>query len=274
MKTKIFNRFESISDFNDYLNTHEVQKAFNPDDASHAVTPRGKDFAYFGTKSFEEADNMLNFGDDKLAKMLQAELLDVENQETEQEITQTFDLDVCGFFPDVAAYLSGDPCNMVNVVDTFADKEKVLNIIWQNDAYAKIKAKEIQECAARVINVILGLEKLGYKVNLYYGYSAADNVKNTIGALVKIKNSDEYIDTLRLAYPLVSASMKRRHMFSYLEKTPGVPDSFRLAYGNPIKITEAYHEQIEGMTVINFMDFRYKSCDCIKDYILGQNKAF
>ena len=274
MKTKIFNRFESISEFTDYLSANVPQQGFLPDNGSHAVTPRGKDFAYFGTKSYEEADNMLNFGDDKLAKMLQAELLDVENQETEQEITQTFDLDVCGFFPDVAAYLSGDPCNMVTMVDTFADKEKVLNIIWQNDAYAKIKAKEIQECAARVINVILGLEKLGYKVNLYYGYSAADNVKNTIGALVKIKNSDEYIDTLRLAYPLVSASMKRRHMFSYLEKTPGVPDSFRLAYGKPIKITEAYHEQIEGMTVINFMDFRYKSCDCIKDYILGQNKAF
>ena len=274
MKTKIFNRFESIAEFTDYLGANVPQQGFCPDDGSHAVTPRGKDFAYFGTKSFEEADNMLNFGDDKLAKMLQAELLDIENQETEQEVTQTFDLDVCGFFPDVAAYLSGDPCNMVNVVDTFADKEKVLNIIWQNDAYAKIKAKEIQECAARVINVILGLEKLGYKVNLYYGYSAADNVKNTIGALVKIKNSDEYIDTLRLAYPLVSASMKRRHMFSYLEKTPGVPGGFRWAYGKPIKITEAYHEQIEGMTVVNFMDFKDKPCDYIKDYILGQNKAF
>ena len=274
MKTKIFNRFESISDFNDYLSANVPQRGFYPDAGSHAVTPRGKDFAYFGTKSYEEADRMLNFGDDKLAKMLQAELLDVENQETEQEVTQAFDLDVCGFFPDVAAYLSGDPCNMVNVVDTFADKEKVLNIIWQNDAHAKIKAKEIQECAARVINVILGLEKLGYKVNLYYGYSSRDDEYNTVGALVKIKNSDEYIDTLRLAYPLVSASMKRRHMFSYLEKTPGVPDSFRLAYGKPIKITDAYHEQIEGMTVINFMDFRDKSCDYIKDYILGQNKAF
>lgn len=274
MKTKIFNRFESISDFNDYLNTHEVQKAFEFDVVSHEVTPRGKDFAFFGTKSFEEADNMLNFGDDKLAKMLQAELLDVENQETEQEVTQTFDLDVCGFFPDVAAYLSGDPCNMVTVVDTFADKEKVLNIIWQNDAHVKIKAKEIQECAARVINVILGLEKLGYKINLYYGHSSRDDDYNTIGALVKIKNSDEYIDTLRLAYPLVSASMKRRHMFSYLEKTPGVPVGFCWAHGKPIKITEAYHEQIEGMTVINFMDFRNKSCDYIKDYILGQNKAF
>ena len=165
MKTKIFNRFESISEFTDYLGANVPQQGFNPDAGSHAVTPRGKDFAYFGTKSYEEADRMLNFGDDKLAKMLQAELLDVENQETEQVVTQAFDLDVCGFFPDVAAYLSGDPCNMVNVVDTFADKEKVLNIIWQNDAHAKIKAKEIQECAARVINVILGLEKLGYKIN-------------------------------------------------------------------------------------------------------------
>ena len=274
MKTKIFNRFESISEFTDYLGANVPQQGFNPDAGSHAVTPRGKDFAYFGTKSFEEADNMLNFGDDKLAKMLQAELLDVENQDTEQEVTQTFDLDVCGFFPDVAAYLSGDPCNMVTMVDTFADKEKVLNIIWQNDAHAKIKAKEIQECAARVINVILGLEKLGYKINLYYGYSSRDDEYNTVGALVKIKNSDEYIDTLRLAYPLVSASMKRRHMFSYLEKTPGVPGGFRWAYGKPLKITEAYSQQIEGMTVINFMGFRSMSCDFIKDYILGQNKAF
>ena len=80
MKTKIFNRFESISDFNYYLNSHEVQKAFESDVVSHEVTPRGKDFAFFGTKSYEEADRMLNFVDDKLAKMLQAELLDVENQ--------------------------------------------------------------------------------------------------------------------------------------------------------------------------------------------------
>ena len=91
---------------------------------------------------------------------------------------------------------------------------------------------------------------------------------------VEFQSTLPHGERLRLAYPLVSASMKRRHMFSYLEKTPGVPDSFRLAYGKPIKITEAYHEQIEGMTVINFMDFRNKSCDYIKDYILGQNKAF
>ena len=274
MKTKIFNRFESIAEFTDYLSANVPQQGFCPDDGSHAVTPRGKDFAFFGTKSYEEADRMLNFGDDKLAKMLQAELLDVENQETEQEITQTFDLDVCGFFPDVAAYLSGDPCNMITVVDTFADKEKVLNIIWQNDAHSKIKAKDIQECAARVINVILGLEKLGYKVNLYYGYSAADDEGNAIGALVKIKNSDEYIDTLRLAYPLVSASMKRRHMFSYIEKTPGVPVSFCWGYGYPAKISNTFKDKIDGMTVINFADFKDKSCDYIKDYILGQNKTF
>lgn len=274
MKIRIFNRFESISDFNDYLNTHEVQKAFDPDEGSQQIAASGKKFAFYGTHSYKEANDNLNFGDDKLAKMLQAELLDVENQETEQELTQTFDLDVCGFFPDVAAYLSGDPCNMVTVVDTFADKEKVLNVIWQNDAHSKIKAKEIQECAARVINVILGLEKLGYKVNLYYGYSAADDEKNAIGALVKVKNSDEYLDTLRLAYPLVSASMKRRHMFSYIEKTPGVPVSFCWGYGYPAKISDTFKDKIDGMTVINFADFKDKSCDYIKDYILGQNKAF
>lgn len=272
---KIFNQFESISEFTDYLDANSVQDCFNPDDGSHLVATKKDDVAFYGTKTFSEADVNLKFGDNKLAKMLQAELLDVQQAETETEITQSLELDVCGFFPDVAAYLSGDPCNMVSLVDTFADKEKVLNLIWQNDACAAIDAKDIQECAARVINVILGLEKIGYKVNLYYGYSAqVDDCKHVIGALVKIKNSDEYLDTLRMAYPLVSASMKRRHMFSYLEKTPNVPTSFNWGYGTPVKISKVFNAEIDGMTVVNFKDFNKKSCEQIKDYILGENKDF
>ena len=268
----IFNRFESISELTDYLKAHEFTEQFliNTESIMEADSPRYMKF--FGTKTFEEADEMLKFGDTKLAKMLQAELLDVQQAETETEMTQSLELDVCGFFPDVAAYLSGDPCNMVSLVDTFADKEKVLNLIWQNDASSKIGAKSIQTCAARVINVILGLEKIGYKVNLYYGYAAhVDYYAHATGALVKIKNSDEYIDTLRMAYPLVSASMKRRHMFNYMEKTPGVHKSFTHSHGHPAKISKVFKAEIEGMKVIDYMDFYNKSCDEIKDYILGEN---
>lgn len=271
---KIFNQFESISDLTDYLEKCETQKAFTPEHGSRKIADTRRSLNFYGTKTYEESDDFLKYGDTKLAKMLQAELLDVQKTETETEITQSLELDVCGFFPDVAAYLSGDPCNMVSLVDTFADKEKVINIIWQNDAHSGINAKDIQTCAARVINVILGLEKNGYKVNLYYGYSTESDNGDYVGALIKIKNSDEYIDTLRMAYPLVSASMKRRHMFSYLEKTPNVPQCYSYDYGTPVKITKAFSTEIDGMKVINYNDFYNKSCEEIKDYILGQNKAF
>lgn len=268
----IFNRFESISDLTDYLKAHEFTAQFLTNTESITKADSAYTKKFFDTETFEEADEMLKYGDKKLAKKLQAELLDVQRVETETEITQSLELDVCGFFPDVAAYLSGDPCNMVNLVDTFADKEKVLNLIWQNDASYKINAKSIQTCAARVVNVILGLEKIGYKVNLYYGYAAhVGNYKHATGALVKIKNSDEYIDTLRMAYPLVSASMKRRHMFNYMEKTPGVHESFTYSHGYPAKISKVFKDEVEGMKVINYNDFYYKSCDEIKDYILGEN---
>lgn len=271
---KFFNRFESISELTDYLENGETQKPFQPELYGSKLTATSKsELKFYGTSTFEEADNFLKFGDEKLAKMLQAELIDVQNRETETEITQSLELDVCGFFPDVAAYLSGDPCNMVSLVDTFADKEKVLNLIWQNDAYAKIDSKKIQECAARVLNVILGLEKIGYKINLYYGHASKCD-GHYIGALVKIKNSDEYIDTLRMAYPLVSASMKRRHMFRYDEVMPGLPSCFSISYGQPARIFDAFTKEIDGMKVVNYMDFYYKSCEQIKDYILGENKDF
>ena len=148
---KFFNRFESISELTDFLESGITQKPFMPEiDGSFAVADSRSSLKFYGTSTFEEADNSLKFGDEKLAKMLQAELIDVQNRETETEITQSLELDVCGFFPDVAAYLSGDPCNMVSLVDTFADKEKVLNLIWQNDAHAKIDSKKIQQYAAPV----------------------------------------------------------------------------------------------------------------------------
>ena len=39
--------------------------------------------------------------------------------------------------------------------------------------------------------------------------------------LVRIKDSGKYLDTLRIAYPLVNPSFYRRHVFGYMERLKG-----------------------------------------------------
>lgn len=74
--------------------------------------------------------------------------------------------------------------------------------------------------AAKVASVIRGLEKSGYRVNLYVAGIARNN-NQTIGVAVKVKNAGEYLDTLRLAYPIVHPSFFRRHILAYLERCKG-----------------------------------------------------
>ena len=65
------------------------------------------------------------------------------------------------------------------------------------------------------------MEKNGYRVNLY-AYFCGGGKNKTLGtAIIKIKDSGKYLDTLRIAYPLVNPSFYRRHIFAYMERLNG-----------------------------------------------------
>ena len=50
------------------------------------------------------------------------------------------------------------------------------------------------------------------------------------GFILKIKDSGQYIDLLKTAYPLINPSFLRRHDFRFLEITPGVPYNSNYGY--------------------------------------------
>lgn len=116
-KTKImetlFKSFENIKMFHAYLERGETQPAFKDFVSSQDETKRKERDAK--TKTYDEADNLLLYGDKKTAKAIEQNgVADVRaNISREMQRRQVFS-SVVGFAPNVPAYLAGAPNSMIN----------------------------------------------------------------------------------------------------------------------------------------------------------------
>ena len=211
-----FEKFESVTEFIHTIDTRKVRESF--EDKQHSQT---KDFEFTDTFSYEEANNLFMYGDKKNADKLNEALRKIKAQGKGNETRNKLYNSPCGFMPIVPKVLAGDPNNMLAIKKQAYNSTKVLNIAYNTTIGYQTSAEEIIETAAKVANVIASLEKNGYRVNLY-AFSCGIGKRNTaFSLLVKIKDSGKYLDTLRIAYPLVNPSFLRRHTFAYLERLKG-----------------------------------------------------
>ena len=127
----------------------------------------------------------------------------------------------CGFMPIVPKVLAGDPNNMLAVKKESYRSTKVINIIYSMSCSCDVSADKILNNSAKLVEVICQLEKNGYRINLYTGDNARFKRLDTHTAfIVKLKDSGQYLDPLKIAYPLVNPSFLRRHAFKWLETFP------------------------------------------------------
>ena len=165
--------------------------------------------------------NLLKCGDKENADKIAATIRKIKAQGKGNETRNKLYNSPCGFMPIVPKVLAGDPQNMLAIKKQRYNSTKVLNIAYNTTIGYQTSAEEIIETAAKVANVIASLEKNGYRVNLY-AFSCGKGKRDTVySLLVKIKDSGKYLDTLRIAYPLINPSFLRRHILAYLERIKG-----------------------------------------------------
>ena len=219
MEKVLFNKFNSVEELSNWINTTPQTKKGKEFSVSTEVSRQRTEFT--GTESFEEAQNILKCGDKENADKITAAIRKIKAQGKGNETRNKLYNSPCGFMPIVPKVLAGDPQNMLAIRKERYNSTKVLNIAYNSMVSWSISAEEIIETAAKVANVIASLEKNGYRVNLY-AFSCGIGKRNTaFSLLVKIKDSGKYLDTLRIAYPLVNPSFLRRHTFAYLERLKG-----------------------------------------------------
>ena len=215
----IFNKFNSVEEFSNWLQvTPQTAKGkeFN------ASNTNDEDYTEFsGTTSFDEAQSLLKCGDKVNADKIAATIRKIKAQGKGNETRNKLYNSPCGFMPIVPKVLAGDPQNMLAIRKERYNSTKVLNVAYNVAVDCTRTTEDLIKTAAKVANVIASLEKNGYRVNLYAYACGMDIKSNYFSLLIKIKDSGKYLDTLRIAYPLINPSFFRRHIFGYMERLKG-----------------------------------------------------
>lgn len=268
MGKEIFKRFETIKSFNDYLNAGTTQPAFS--NQSHTS---GEQFT--GTASYEEAEQKMMQGDSDLQKKIEDAGVSQTRIKVQKQVQrrQTYS-SVVGAIPNVPAYISGAPNNMVaqRLIKT---KKKVLNIGYSMTANRCVDKDEIIKASAKIVSAVLNIEATGIRVNLYSLFCAKKG-KNLIGLSLKIKNASRKIDTLRMSYPLAHSSFLRRQCIRWEEVTENIPECYAGGYGYvPESKEQTDFFKRNGMNldkVLTFEEVKNASVDDIIKMMTGAAK--
>ena len=234
MEKVIFNKFNSVEEFSNWLQVTPQTAKGKEFNASNEISRSNTKFA--GTESFEEAQNLLKCGDKENADKIAATIRKIKAQGKGNETRNKLYNSPCGFMPIVPKVLAGDPQNMLAIKKQKYNSTKVLNVVYNITVSGGKKKELLFETAAKVANVIASLEKNGYRVNLYVCFSVKSTCDESSKAIsiIKIKDSGKYLDTLRIAYALVNPSFLRRHLFAYLERLK----DYELAHGYGIPLND------------------------------------
>lgn len=229
--------FESIGEFYNYISSNETNSSFKK---SYKLSSHDSDSHFRGTKSYEEAEQLLFNGCPKLAKRLNEEV--GKAKITSKKVCNRMEYNVCGYQASVPRYLQGIPTNMINSKKVIK-KDNVITINKMINYNASFSSETIISESVKLVKLIESIEKGGTRVNLniIFGSRARNNeTKNNHDEVIKIKvkSSGQKLNIATLAFPLCHTSMLRRIIFRYLEVSPTVTDGYIFGYGTPVSQIE------------------------------------
>lgn len=250
-KTISITEYESISDLmNDITekDSIDLHKGF-----AQSLDTDFRTIKFTGTRNFEEATNLLVNGWDKGIKKINT-MIKAKKIRTQGTLKAKNEIGMVGFQPIVPNYIMGLPNNMLGT-KMRPVKQKVINIM-KNVSYPGItKTEQIYEESIKSLEIIMALERAGYRINLYAMFgtrimtSAYDHDRGDdyILFITKIKGANQRLNINKTVFPLCHSSFIRRIMFRAIETSESldkilkdhVPErcqnSFRFSYGTPVR---------------------------------------
>lgn len=212
-------QYESMREFDEKLKEeHHIQGR------SHSA--KEGDSGFCGTSSFEEAEELRQYGDRKSLDLL------IETKAiTDKAFLSVSGLkaknynDVQGFQPIVPNAIIGLPLSMVNqkrqpkkvrTVDVFINSSQV----WSSDK------RDIALRGAYTLSAIDALERSGYRCNLYIGKVSWTDKRSALvsGFFMNIKKPEQPLNLMKVAYYIINPSFLRRTGFRILENESELHD--------------------------------------------------
>lgn len=186
------------------------------------------DSEFYGTKSYEEAIKLARYGwpeGVKAFKPVASKLAYKLGQLVEREMMEH---DVTGDFPDISAFIQGDPENMIRMKPQIeSGKGRIVKVVYNASASASVNKKILVARGSVACAMIDAISAAGYHVEIELcEWTAAGGEKCGVSFLVK--RVDEPLNIERAAFCLAHPSMLRRMAFA-VEET--MPEKVRKTFG-------------------------------------------
>lgn len=273
-KKVVFRKFESVTELSEFIkNTPQTKEG----EKYNLAVGAGEYF--YGTKNFEEAESLLLYGDSENAEKVQKNIeqitagLNGKNKSFKGAKTLTYSLksSAVGFYPVVPKLLAGEPENMLNLHKVQKQTTKVLNVFVYIATDCSVGAEELNLCLCRILCAIFGIETDGFRINIFANMSCL-NGKGVFGYCVKIKDSGQKTDLLKIAYSLCNPSSSRRHGGAVFERLNGTKKGVKLTKG--YGVPESFDEAKETLKMQGFRNFALVSYETCKEKNVGQITDF
>ncbi len=226
--------FDNLDSFSKFLENSKTSAKFQARrDGPASILENDYRTKWTGTESFAAADYLFQYGDEKSAKKMAPASLTKAADITAVDLRARRVRAVAGFSPSVPAVIQGRPKTMYKLVRKNVET-KVITICYDCASDWTIDEADRAAVALKLVNTVLGIEKKGYRVNLYV-CACMEARHEACGAFIKIKDSGTYMDRKKMAYPLINSSFFRRHMFKFMEQAEGLKeDAWSRVYGYAI----------------------------------------
>ena len=216
-------KFESLAALSAFISNNHPCGYFENYLSEELATGRKRP-EFYGTPDYETANKMLLCGWHEGAERVNAAM--IKSAAAMSERPRCYN-SVVGFAPNVPNYLSGCPLNMINKKRVRVPA-RVVSIVYNCAVDYTVSTGQIETVAAKLFNVVAGLESSGVRVDLYVIMCAKKGAE-TFSMSVKIKSAGQPFNLLKMVYPVVHPSFLRRHCISVLDRA-GV--SKKIKWGN------------------------------------------
>lgn len=219
-------------------------------------------FDFSGTHSYEEALELMMYGDEDTLKSVIEEktklkingnLGNVANKQQQKN-------DICGVIPNVPLYIIGTPKTMINITRD-QPSHKIINIFLSMDCSARIGKQDILKAGVKYLSVIDILEKKGYRCNLYAGVTTKYD-SDRYYLMVRVKTDREPLNVKKICFTIANPSFLRRIYFRWCEVFDFKQD-ITCGYGQPLE-TSYCKKDLEKELKTDYITWLYQEDDTLK----------